>query len=209
MGRKRTIDDGYLLDVARECFRRGGNDTPTRSIAAQAGVSDAFIYQRFGSKDAFFFAAMTPDPVDVERVLGPRLTPEMYHEPRQVRDYLAYTLHELTSYFERVLPMIWQVLGHPCRDEKVWSAWRRALPFEPLAAELEIRLQRLIARGLLSSRDPRRLAECIVAIAQTSVMVDRFEMSRNLYLTRDAAFADLWEGIAPRRPASSPGLRSR
>jgi AcrR family transcriptional regulator len=47
MGRKKTISDDELLDVARRAFVDEGFAASTREIARRAGVSEGVIFQRF------------------------------------------------------------------------------------------------------------------------------------------------------------------
>src|SRR5262245_60647331 len=51
MGRHKTISDDEVLQVARGLFREKGHTATTREIAEAAGISEAILYQRFGSKD--------------------------------------------------------------------------------------------------------------------------------------------------------------
>src|SRR4051812_6998486 len=75
MGRHKTISDQEVLRVARDVFRAQGHTATTRAIAEAAGISEAVLYQRFGSKDELFFAAMRPSGPDVEELLGPEDPP--------------------------------------------------------------------------------------------------------------------------------------
>ena len=79
MGRQKTISDDEVLRIARDLFRARGHTATTREIAEAVGVSEAVLYQRFGSKDELFFAAMVPQPPDVEQLLGPKDPPEDAH----------------------------------------------------------------------------------------------------------------------------------
>jgi AcrR family transcriptional regulator len=71
MGRNKTVEDEEVLAAAREVFRRGGHAASTRDVARAAGVSQAVLYQRFGSKEELFFRAMAPEPLDIAALLGP------------------------------------------------------------------------------------------------------------------------------------------
>src|SRR6516162_1391376 len=71
MGRQKTITDDEVLRVARDIFLAHGHTATTREIAQAAGISEAILYQRFGSKNELFFAAMHPQGLDVEQLLGP------------------------------------------------------------------------------------------------------------------------------------------
>src|SRR6516162_1159464 len=72
MGRHKTITDEEVLGIARRIFRAQGHTATTREIAQAAGISEAILYQRFGSKNELFFAAMHPRGPDLEQLLGPK-----------------------------------------------------------------------------------------------------------------------------------------
>src|SRR5262249_62426210 len=72
MGRKKTITDDEVLRIARNTFLQQGHTATTREIAQAAGISEAVLYQRFGSKHQLFFAAMRPRGPDLEQLLGPK-----------------------------------------------------------------------------------------------------------------------------------------
>ena len=71
MSRPKTISDDEVLRIACDVFREHGHTVSTREIAQAAGISEAILYQRFGSKDGLFFAAMHARGPDVEQLLGP------------------------------------------------------------------------------------------------------------------------------------------
>src|SRR5262245_16666657 len=60
MGRQKTISDEEVLRIARDVFLEKGHIATTREIAQAAGISEAILYQRFGSKQELFFTAMRP-----------------------------------------------------------------------------------------------------------------------------------------------------
>ncbi len=92
MGRQKTITDEAVLHVARTIFRDRGHTATTREIAQAAGISEAVLYQRFGSKDELFFAAMRPHGPDIRadpRAPGPagrcpRLPSQVRGSPRGI-----------------------------------------------------------------------------------------------------------------------------
>src|SRR5262249_56703289 len=113
-----------------------------REIAQAAGISEAVLYQRFGSKDELFFAAMRPRGPDLEQLLGPKDPPE---------DALAY-LHavvvRLGEHFADVLPLALRVMMHPSFDP---ASLARANPGGPavLVEGLAERLASPARRGRL------------------------------------------------------------
>src|SRR5215510_10018730 len=155
MGRQKTITDEEVLRIARDIFRAQGHTATTREIAQAAGISEAVLYQRFGSKDELFFAAMRPRGPDVEQLLGPRDPPE---------DALAY-LHavvvRLGEHFADVLPLALRVMMHPSFDP---ASLARAHPGGP-AVLLEGLAARLARRGELAMPSAAVTARLLVSLA--------------------------------------------
>ncbi|HMF12415.1 MAG TPA: helix-turn-helix domain-containing protein, partial [Gemmataceae bacterium] len=94
MGRHKTISDDEVLGIARRLFRAQGHDATTRQIAKAAGISEAVLYQRFGSKNDLFFAAMHPRGPDVDELLGPEDPPD------DARSYLRDVVSRIGRYFD-------------------------------------------------------------------------------------------------------------
>src|SRR5262245_13697970 len=110
MGRQKTITDDEVLRVARNVFREQGHTATTREIAQAAGISEAVLYQRFGSKDELFFAAMRPRGPDLEQLLGPEDPPE------DALSYLRTVVVRLGEHFAEVIPLALRVMMHPSFD---------------------------------------------------------------------------------------------
>jgi AcrR family transcriptional regulator len=110
MGRRKTITDEEVLRIARNIFREQGHTATTREIAQAAGISEAILYQRFGSKDELFFAAMHSQGPDVEPLLGPENPSE------DVRAYLHTVVVRLGEHFAEVIPVALRVMMHPSFD---------------------------------------------------------------------------------------------
>src|SRR5438105_718615 len=110
MGRHKTISDDEVLTIARKLFREQGHTATTRTLAEVAGISEGVLYQRFGSKDELFFAAMRPRGPDLEQLLGSK-------EPAEdARTYLRGTVVRLGKYFADVIPLALRVMTHPSFD---------------------------------------------------------------------------------------------
>jgi AcrR family transcriptional regulator len=110
MGRHKTISDDEVLRIARDIFLAQGHTATTRDIATAAGISEAVLYQRFGSKDDLFFSAMHPTGPDLEKLLGPR------HPPDDAHDYLRTVTVRIGEHFAAVIPLALRVLMHPSFD---------------------------------------------------------------------------------------------
>jgi AcrR family transcriptional regulator len=105
--RPKTISDEELLAVARKVFREHGRTASTRAIARQAGISEGVLYQRFGSKEGLFFAAMAPRAPDIEALLGPEPPSE------DVPAFLRRVLVRMGKHFGEVIPLAIQIITHP------------------------------------------------------------------------------------------------
>src|SRR6516162_10062208 len=110
MGRHKTISDQEVLRVARDVFRTQGHTATTRAIAEAASISEAVLYQRFGSKDDLFFASMHPSGPDVEDLLGPS------DPPGDARAYLRRAVVRSGQYFATVIPLALRLMSHPSFD---------------------------------------------------------------------------------------------
>src|SRR5579872_7071060 len=104
MGRKKTISNAELLEVARQAFLEGGFRTSTKQIARRVGVSEGVIFQRFASKEQLFFAAMMPPAVDVNHLLR--------HPKIQGQELLEKITFALIDYFRETMPVLLQLMTH-------------------------------------------------------------------------------------------------
>jgi AcrR family transcriptional regulator len=60
MGRPKQLSDEAILKVAKECFIKQGPSVSTAVIAEKAGVSQAALFKRFGTKKALTLKALLP-----------------------------------------------------------------------------------------------------------------------------------------------------
>ena len=158
MGRQKTISDDEVLRIARNIFREQGHTATTRAIAQAAGISEAILYQRFGSKDQLFFAAMHPRGPDLEQLLGPRDPPE------DALTYLRTVVVRLGEYFAGVIPLALRVMMHPSFDP---ASLAHANPGGPavLPEGLAERLASLARRGELAMPSAAATARLLVSLA--------------------------------------------
>jgi AcrR family transcriptional regulator len=149
MGRPKTITDDEVLRSARAVFRAQGHTATTRAVAQAAGISEAVLYQRFGSKDELFFAAMHPSGPDVEQLLGPADPPDDAHA------YLCTVVVRLGEHFAEVIPLALRVMTHPSFDPAMLA---RVQPGGPAA------LREGLAGRLASLARRRRIAVASEAV---------------------------------------------
>src|SRR5262245_56014903 len=158
MGRQKTITDDEVLRIARDIFRAQGHTATTREIAKAAGISEAILYQRFGSKNELFFAAMHPRGPDLEQLLGPT-------DPREdAHTYLHTVVVRLGEHFAEVIPLVLHVMMHPSFDPAVLT---RARPGGPavITEALAERLAALAGRGELAMPSAAVTARLLASLA--------------------------------------------
>jgi AcrR family transcriptional regulator len=193
MGRRKTISDHEVLRVAREVFRAQGHTATTRAIAEAAGISEAVLYQRFGSKDDLFFAAMHPRGPDIEELLGPRDPPDDAHT------YLRSVAVRLGKFFAEVIPLALRVMTHPSFDP---GSLARMQPSGAavLKEGLAERLASLARRKRLVTPSVALTARLLVSLAHDWALGG--VLSPGSPPQRDRELKDMvdvvWEGLRPR-----------
>jgi len=193
MGRNRTIDDDELLRVAREVFREGGHTATTRDVARAAGISQAALYQRFGSKEELFLRAMTPELPDVVALLGA-------YPPRSAKAHLREISGRLVDFFASMLPTLLHVHAHPGLSATHLKRWHARLPFPPIVHALRERLERMQADQLISLVDADAAAHTLVATAHSAALLETMTGGAhgNLRGAEVSALTDvIWSGLAP------------
>jgi AcrR family transcriptional regulator len=190
MGRQKTITDEAVLRIARDLFRDRGHTTTTREIAEAAGISEAILYQRFGSKDELFFAAMRPQGPDIELLLGPK------NPAGEALTYLHTVVVRLGEHFAEVIPLALRVMTHPSFDP---ASLARAQPGGPaiLHDGLAERLASLARRGELALPKAAVTARLLLSLAHDWAL-------RRVHGTSSRATRELkemvdvvWEGLRP------------
>jgi AcrR family transcriptional regulator len=192
MGRHKTISDHDVLRIARDVFREHGHTATTRQIADAAGISEAVLYQRFGSKDDLFFAAMHPRGPDIDDLLGPKEPPADAHA------YLHTVVARLRKYFGEVIPLALHVMTHPSFDP---GSLTRAQPNAAgaLREGLAERLAAFTRRKQLAMPSEDIAARLLVSLAHDWAL-GRVLTPGRAHDERDLkAMVDLiWEGLRAR-----------
>ncbi len=191
MSRPKTISDEEVLRIACDVFRGHGHTVSTREIAQAAGISEAILYQRFGSKDALFFAAMHARGPDVEQLLGAE-DPDA-EDPRA---YLRGVLRRLGDYFSEVIPLALRVMMHPSFDPASLSRTTPGGPSE-LREALVKRLKSLVRRKRIAATDEAVLARLLLSLAHDSAL--QSAVAHGSAPRNDRALDDyvdvLWKGL--------------
>jgi AcrR family transcriptional regulator len=192
MGRHKTITDEAILAASREVFLTHGHTATTRQIAEAVGISEAVLYQRFGSKEELFFASLHTTAPDVEALLGP---PEPTGD---ARDYLRAVVVRLGRHFAEVIPLALRMMTHPAFDPtrpgRTQPGGSPALK-DGLAARLKV----LAHRGQIAPAPPAVVAGLLVSLAHDWAL--GVAMSGDTSASRERvlrAMTDvLWAGVRP------------
>ena len=193
MGRYKTISDHEVLGVARDLFRTRGHNATTRQIAEAAGISEAILYQRFGSKNELFFKAMHAIGPDIEKLLGPR-------EPSgDARAYLHGVVVRLGRYFSEVIPLALRVMTHPSFDP---GSLARAQPNAAagLREALTDRLSFLARQRRMTKGAEAMTARLLVSLAHDWALGTVLSPARSAHreIELKKMVDVVWEGIRPR-----------
>ncbi len=189
MGRQKTISDDEVLRVARGVFRDKGHTATTREIAQAAGISEAILYQRFGSKDDLFFAAMAPQEPDLARLLGPKEPPEDAHK------YLRTVVVRIGEYFADILPLVVHMMTHPSFDHAVIA---RSMPTSPamrLRDGLAERIASLTRRKRLVAPSATLTARILVGLAHDWALGRMHHMPSRGVRELEEMVDVVWQGL--------------
>jgi AcrR family transcriptional regulator len=192
MGRHKTISDDDVLRIARDIFQHHGHTATTRQIAQAAGISEAVLYQRFGSKDELFFMAMHATGPDIDRLLGP------VDPPEDGRAYLRAVVVRLGKYFAEVIPLALRVMTHPSFDPATLTRMQPRGPAS-LRDGLALRLGSLARRGLLETRSAAATARLLTSLAHDWALGNALGHGASSQSTRELKeMVDIvWQGLQP------------
>jgi AcrR family transcriptional regulator len=193
MGRHKTISDDDVLHRARDLFRARGHGVTTRQIAEAAGISEGVLYQRFGSKDDLFFAAMHPRGPDIDELLGPADPGEDAHA------YLRAVVVRLGKFFGEVIPLALRVMTHPSFEPGTLT---RAQPNAAalLRKGLTERLATLARRKRIVIASEAVTARLLVSLAHDWALMNVLSTGRPPHRDTDLKeMVDIvWEGLRAR-----------
>ncbi len=159
MGRARTVEDEDILKAARLVFLDRGQLATTREIADAAGISQAVLYQRFGSKEDLFCTAMAPPSPDLEDLLG-----EPPCSAEDTESYLADFAERLYRYFETVAPLFVQLATHTAFHTDHLVEAHQPMMESGLVESLSTRLNELAEKGCIGKGDGSAMAQLLISV---------------------------------------------
>ncbi|MCA9662632.1 MAG: TetR/AcrR family transcriptional regulator [Myxococcales bacterium] len=195
MGRRKTISDDELLAVARAVFIDKGLAASTRAIAREAGVSEAVLYQRFGTKADLFFRAMVPPTLDVEAVLAAPAA----GSPLETLERAALGM---LRYFRELFPILVPMMSHPGFDFERFVERHPEAPLGRLRAGLIAALEGMRARGEIAEGPVAPAALMLFASLHSVAVFERLGAHDGAFdeATIRAMVGVLWRGLAPPQP---------
>lgn len=192
MPRPKTVSDEHVLAAARRLFLQDGAAASTREIAKAAGISEAVIFQRFGTKDDLFFAAMTPPAPDLDAVFDVR------PGRGRVRANLERITLRILGHFRQAIPVVLPLITHPAFDAKRFLKGH-GLPAIQIRERLAAYLSQEAEAGRVAKGRTSAAADLLISHLHNHALMETVGGTADGSSDRVVAeaVAVLWEGLAP------------
>ena len=194
MARPRHMSDEDLLDIARDVFAAEGAHASTATIADRAGLSQAALFKRFGTKERILRAALAmPEPRWVQAVSsGP--------DDRPARDQLQAIGHEMLLFFRELVPRVAVLRSAGFKPECMFEGQDEPPPVRSHRA-LSGWFRAAMERGAIRDSNPDVLAFVFLGPFQSRAFWAH-TAGADASAEEDAAFVAamidvFWRGIAP------------
>lgn len=195
MGRHKKIEEADLLAAAREVFLERGPVGAAKEIARRAGISEAALFQRYGTRDALFFKAMMPPVFAAEELVARAAI-----DAPDTRAALAVITRGALVYFRDTIGAALVMMSHPdFRLAEVARAHAGSNPGAKLIEALAHWLGREAQAGRIHCPDPQASADLIVAALHSVVLFEHLGIyDRDSGDERAVAAIDaLWPALEP------------
>lgn len=192
MPRNKTITDDEILAVARLFFLREGAKASTRILAKTAGISEAVIFQRFGTKEDLFFAAMVPPQAQLESIF------KVQPGHQQVSTNLKLVSLQIVLYFREVMPVFLSLISHPSFDMQTFLQ-RHTVPTMQISEKLTAYLNAEADLGRIRRNNVAAAAAVLLSHLHNLVLSETIgsHQSTDTDQAVSDAIAVLWEGLSP------------
>ncbi len=168
MARPRSITDEAILEATRRCLLEEGANVSTTRIAESVGISQATLFQRFGTKENLLIAAVTPGD-------GMRRLFELYvggPDARSIHVQLCEIGRALAALFEDRFPLFEALQSVGITHEQMFAGMEPPPPVQGHRA-LVAWLDRAQAAGHLNSVDTSVFAAAFAGAIHGRSFMDR------------------------------------
>ncbi len=196
MVRPRRFQDEDILDSARQSILNHGPSVSTALIAQQAGVSQATLFKRFGSKDELIMRALLPRAAE-----PPWLAFAAPPDERPVVEQLVERGRKVMQFFRELQPCLSMLQAHNTNllDEMARSG--KAPPLLTLRAVQRF-FEALIQEGRMRPCNTEHLALQWMGALRTRTFWKHTMPGMDLVGDDEAYLFDitqnLWHGVCPR-----------
>jgi AcrR family transcriptional regulator len=191
MPRNKTIADEEILNVARSHFIKQGVKASTKTIAKAVGISEAVIFQRFGTKEDLFFAAMVPPEAQLDAIFCVK------PGEKQVSENLKLISLQIVDYFGEVMPIFLTLISHPSFDMQTFLQ-RHTMPAIQLGNKLTEYLNAEADLGRIRKDNVPTAANVLLSYLHNLALSENIGLHQ-LIDTEDAiseTIEFLWQGLA-------------
>lgn len=195
MGRPRLIETQEILEAARDTFLGEGVGATTGAVARRAGISEATIFKRFGTKADLFFAAMGFAEFDARQTIA-----DLKGEAPADQELETISLRFL-EYLNQMVPVLTRLLAHPGVDAAELAEKFPEMPARVLVEAVAEYVESEQHQGRIGSCEPRAVATAIFGILHNFALLEHIGLlpkSDRSRRTLVRSFIDvLWNGIKP------------
>jgi AcrR family transcriptional regulator len=196
MTRPRQITDKKILEVARSVFLELGPSVSTATVADRAGISQAVLFQRFGTKEKLLMAALKP----------PEIAPwyevvEAGPDERDLRIQLGELGEQIMTHLENIIPTTMVLRSSGICGKEMFAFNKTPPPIRGVKLVTEW-MRSALEQGRISGRvTPEAAAMMFVGALQARVFLTHISGDaatagdRGAYL--DSLISLLWNGLAP------------
>lgn len=193
MSRNKTISDDDILSAARSLFLKEGVRASTRTLAKQIGISEAVIFQRFGTKEALFFSAMVPPQAQLKAMFDA--------QPGQnsVKANLNLISSHIVAYFREIMPVFLTLISHPSFDMQTFLQKHR-MPAIQIEQKLLAYLSAEVTLGRICQDGIDAATKILISHLHHLALLKTIEVQSPIDTQQEIADAiDLmWQGLEPR-----------
>ncbi len=200
MGRPRQTTDEAILRAARDCVLERGAGVSTAVIAEAAGVSQATLFKRFGTKEELLLAALAPGA----DALAPWLEGLAAGPPAgDLEPHFRALIRSMVDFFEQLVPRLAALKAAGLMHRAVDAV--RDLGGEAPPIQGRVVLSRWLAtaqrRGQLGPGDPQSIAIALMSACMGLAARRHMLGDSGLSLSPEGYAAELsellWRGLAP------------